>query len=138
MASGRWALDEVPSPHFALPWKYVQGGGPLLAGAPRKTVSGLSADDMAILHSLTPEELARTADQPSAALRRHWVVLALDSDHCLPEVVASLGALRDALAGAGEGMAEGVGVGVLSMLGFDSTRNALRVRCDSAGGRVVV
>lgn len=110
----------------------MQGGGisPLpssavAAGTPRKTISGLSADDMAVLHSLTPEELARTAEQPVASLRTHWVVLPLDSDHTLPEVAGALGALRAALAAAG--LEEAVGLGVLSMLGFDSTRNALEV-----------
>lgn len=109
-------------------------GGPTALSTPRKTVSGLSADDMAVLHSLTPEELARTADQPLAAMRRHWVVLPLDSDHCVPEVAGTLSALRSALAGAGLG--DAVGLGVLSMLGFDSTRSVLQVRRWAGGANL--
>ena len=125
-----------PPCHSPLP-RLLQSTGPLLgaSGTPRKTVSGLSADDMAVLHSLSPEELASTSDQPNASLRSQWVVLTLDSDHCVPEVVAALKALRKSLEGAGDG----VGIGLLSMLGFDSTRSALQVgaRRQRGGGGVV-
>ncbi|GAB4822201.1 hypothetical protein N2152v2_009247 [Parachlorella kessleri] len=130
LASGR--SPEVPAlmmdRYFSVPPPNTStmnmSAGPLLgaSGTPRKTVSGLSADDMAVLHSLSPEELARTSDQPNASQRRQWVVLTLDSDQCVPEVVAALKALRKSLESAGDG----VGIGMLSMLGFDSTRSALQ------------
>jgi hypothetical protein len=60
-----------------------------------------------------------------AAGRRSLVVLPLDSDYALPQAAAAikavLGALRDA------GLRDAVGLGLLSMLGFESTCEHLEV-----------
>lgn len=64
---------------------------------------------------------------PLAAGRRRLVVVPLDSDFVLPQATAALRALLDRLRGGG--LAEGVGVGMLSMLGFESTCEHLQVSC---------
>lgn len=65
-----------------------------------------------------------------AQRRRRIVVLCLESDFVLPEVTAAAQRLLGELRGAG--LRDDVGVGLLSMLGFDSTCEHMQAR---AGGR---
>eukprot|EP00887_Chlorella_sp_A99_P001559 scaffold8.g1559.t1 len=95
------------------------------AGGIRKTTSGVSTDDLALLQSLGPEGMLRSGDEPRAASRRHLVAIPLDSDYCLPQFIAALRAVVEERERAELG--EPVGVGVLSMLGFDSTRGHIEV-----------
>lgn len=58
--------------------------------------------------------------------RRALVMVPLDSDYALPEATAAIKGLLEGLRAAG--LREDVGVGLLSMLGFDSTSDHLKVR----------
>lgn len=60
-----------------------------------------------------------------AAGRRSLVVVPLDSDYALPQVAAAVKAVLEALQGAG--LRDAVGLGLLSMLGFESTCEHLEV-----------
>jgi len=71
-----------------------------------------------------PSPLAGEAP-PLAAGRRRLLVLPLDSDFVLPQATAALRGLLDRLKSSGQ--REGVGVGLLSMLGFDSSCEHLEV-----------
>ena len=78
---------------------------------------------------------------PLAATRDRLVVLPLDSDYVLPQATAALHGLLDRLKGAGQ--RDSVGVGLLSMLGFDSTCEHLEVGgwgwlVDGDGGALLV
>jgi sucrose-phosphate synthase len=133
LASGMGHGGSEPlSRYFSTPQPMVKGevefassavaGGPLGPGSQsvRKTVSGVSNDDLAILQSLEVSELARGGETPPLAAGRHrLVVLPLDSDYVLPQATAALSALLERLRS--EGQRGSVGVGLLSMLGFEST-----------------
>ena len=58
--------------------------------------------------------------------RKHFVVVPLDSDFALPQATSAVKALLQELRSAG--LREDVGLGVLSMLGFDSTSDHMQVR----------
>ncbi|PSC69593.1 Sucrose-phosphate synthase [Micractinium conductrix] len=91
---------------------------------PRKTASGVSSDDLAILASLDTEALLRGGELPKGEQRHALVAVAVDSDFALPQAVAAVQGLLSALTDAG--LRNDVGVGMLSMLGFDSTCDAMK------------
>lgn len=114
---------------FSMPAEVVTAGA--LPGAspgspsPRvvgRKVSGLTVDDLDILQGLQAEGVARRAmSEESAAGRKHFVVVPLDSDKVLDDVVSVLKDITTELKAAG--LVDMVGVGILSMLGFDSTHD---------------
>lgn len=97
-------------------------------GGARKAPSGVSADDISVVASLDSDLARLTVAPPTALKRRRMVVLHLDSDYALPEVTSAARALLDTLRAGG---AQDVGLGLLSMLGFDSTHQHMEVRVPS-------
>ena len=65
-------------------------------------------------------------EQPMGQRRKHFVVVSLDSDFALPQATTAVKALLQELCSAG--LREDVGLGVLSMLGFESTSDHMQVR----------
>ena len=61
-----------------------------------------------------------------AAQRKRMLVLPLDSDYAVPAAAAAARALLESVDAAGAG--GDVGLGVLSMLGFDSTCEHMEAR----------
>jgi hypothetical protein len=119
---------------FSTPPPAASGAGtPLTAASGAATPhagrrgSGFCLDDLAVLKSVHAEAAARAADFEAAAGRRRLVAVNLDSGAAAPAAAAALRAAAAALTAAGVG--DDVGLGVLSMLGFESTREAL-----AAGG----
>lgn len=106
-------------------------GGPANVQVIRK-MSGLSTDDLGVLESLQLES-SRRVDLPERVVsKKHFVVIQLDYDATVPEVAAYINELHGRLHSAG--LATVVGIGVLSMLGFDSTYELLnnnKVNVDS-------
>ena len=88
-------------------------------GGPIRKISGLTTDDLDVIQSLQKESKDATAQESSAATKRKFIAVPLDSDKCVNDVAAFLNELVAALEKAGQ--SDDVGVGVLSMLGFDST-----------------
>ncbi len=87
-----------------------------------KKVSGLTTDDLDVISSLAKESANRGGNGPLesiAATRKHFIVVPLDSDKVISEVTFQLKQVLSGLRAAG--LSQDVGIGVLSMLGFDST-----------------
>ncbi|KAH7619458.1 putative sucrose-phosphate synthase 1 [Nannochloris sp. 'desiccata'] len=87
-----------------------------------KKISGLTTDDLDIISSLAKENATRGGKGPQdsvAATRKRLIVVPLDSDKVISDVVFQLRQLISGLNAAG--LSSDVGIGVLSMLGFDST-----------------
>jgi sucrose-phosphate synthase len=86
-----------------------------------KKISGLTTDDLDVISSLAKESANRgTGPQDSlAALRKRFIVIPLDSDKVVSDVMFQLKQLISGLKM--NGLSGDVGIGVLSMLGFDST-----------------
>lgn len=63
--------------------------------------------------------------------RKRLVVVPLDSDYALPQATAAVVALLEGLEAAG--LREDVGVGLLSMLGFESTCDHMKARVGRDG-----
>lgn len=83
--------------------------------------------------ALGPARPCRTAGElPRGERRRRLVAVALDSDFALPQVTAAVGELLRQLEAAG--LRDDVGVGMLSMLGFESTCSCMQVRRWLGGG----
>lgn len=78
------------------------------------------------IHRVLPLLSSAGETPPLAASRRHLVVLPLDSDFVVPQATTALRGLLDRLKSGGQ--RGHVGVGLLSMLGFDSTCEHLQVR----------
>ncbi|KAL4458202.1 hypothetical protein ABPG75_013067 [Micractinium tetrahymenae] len=102
----------------------AQAVGAGLGAGPRKTISGVSNDDLAILSSLDTEALLKHGELPKGERRKRVVVVCLDSDYALPQATAAVKELLRQLEAAG--LRGDVGVGLLSMLGFDSTCEAMQ------------
>lgn len=104
-------------------------------GGPGRTVSGMSTDDIALLGAssfmldgaLSPAHKAAAAAGgdddhiPMGYTRSYFIVVPIDSDVVASNAVRVLKPLQQAV----EAAQLDVGFGVLSMLGFDSTRNLL-------------
>ncbi|KAI3435641.1 hypothetical protein D9Q98_001699 [Chlorella vulgaris] len=102
------------SPHIALDLNLDLSGGGM-----RKTISGMSSDDLAILQGADSEGMLRAGDVPLGQSRRSLVLVPLDSDYVLPEATGAISALLEGLESRGQ--RNDVGLGLLSMLGFEST-----------------
>ena len=74
----------------------------------------MSNDDLALVQTMAVD--LSSSSTPMGLRRERFVVLHLDADYCLPEFTAQLRAVVEQLSGV-----EHVGLGLLSMLGFDST-----------------
>ena len=83
--------------------------------------SGVSNDDLAILDYMHHE--TQPADLPRAAGKTRLLVVPLNSDFCVPEAAAVLRTIQEQLER--DGLGGSVALGVLSMLGFESTREHL-------------
>lgn len=91
----------------------------------RQTLSGLTVDDIDVIQNLQADAAARkalTADA-TALSKRHFIVVPVDSDKLIGAAARALNSVCASLKVAGLG--EEVGVGVLSMLGFDSIHDKL-------------
>jgi len=87
-----------------------------------KKVSGLTTDDLDVISSLAKERANIGGNVPQdsiAATRKRLIVVPLDSDKVISDVIFYLRQLISGLNAAG--LSNEVGIGVLSMLGFDST-----------------
>jgi sucrose-phosphate synthase len=87
-----------------------------------KKISGLTTDDLDVISSLAKERANRGENVPQdsiAATRKRLIVVPLDSDKVISDVIFQLRQLISGLNAAG--LSSDVGIGVLSMLGFDST-----------------
>lgn len=92
----------------------------------RKQLSGLTLDDIGVLQTVQSETAARrsTTAAEVGLHKKHFVAIPLDSDACVGQVARVLTALHSSLVSAG--LDSSVGIGVLSMLGFDSTFDHLQ------------
>ena len=96
-------------------------GGAAAQGLRSSGPSGVSNDDLAILEHMHHDIPA--ADLPRAAGKASLLVVPLDSNFCVPDAAAVLRAAQAQLER--DGLGSSVALGVLSMLGFESTRDVL-------------
>lgn len=105
--------DMTPNMALSIPGSPGPGCGPV------RKISGLTTDDLDIISSLQKEIRGDAAQDSSAAMRKRFIAVPLDSDKVVGDVVVLLSQLLKGLKDAG--LDHEVGIGVLSMLGFDST-----------------
>lgn len=101
----------------------IRESGAGLGAGPRKTISGVSNDDLAVLQTVETDALLRGGEMPRGERRKAMVVVPVDSDFALPQATSAVRAVLDQLEAGG--VRQEVGVGLLSMLGFDSTCQAM-------------
>lgn len=92
------------------------------AGAPlRRNISGVSADDMALLKELGAAPAAGARQEALGWGRARLVFVTLDAEGLAP-------AVADAIKAVDQARPEHTGIGVLSMLGFERTREVLEAQ----------
>ena len=104
----------------------------LRGSAPSGGGGGASTDDLALLLDYRHHEKTPAADPPRAAGKTRLLVVPLDSDHGVPAAAAVLRRVQEQLGRGGSGGS--VALGVLSMLGFESTRDHLAAAGVDVGG----
>lgn len=91
--------------------------------APVRKVSGLSTDDLGVLESLQLEAARRFDLDELVALKKKFILIHVDSDTEVLKAADQIINIHAQLVS--NGLNTAVGIGVLSMLGFDSTYDSL-------------
>ncbi|RMZ52913.1 hypothetical protein APUTEX25_001032, partial [Auxenochlorella protothecoides] len=111
--------------HFSLPQpsrsSKLHGHGPSNLQPIRRNISGISTDDMALLQS-HGAEAPKPDKSPAGIERDHLVFFSLDHEACVGDVAAAILSLQKKVEAAGAS----VGAGVLSMMGFETSKALLQ------------
>ncbi|KAL6771420.1 hypothetical protein ACKKBG_A26295 [Auxenochlorella protothecoides x Auxenochlorella symbiontica] len=111
--------------HFSLPQpsrsSKLHGHGPSNLQPIRRNISGISTDDMALLQS-HGAEAPKPNKSPAGIERDHLVFFSLDHEACVGDVAAAILSLQKKVEAAGAS----VGAGVLSMMGFETSKALLQ------------